>query len=56
MRLAQHLHLFIRSIRSSTLRPEEEALGAGVEKAGASVGARGEWAVVDEGLAQITQI
>ena len=87
MRLAQHLHLLIPSIRSSALRPEEEALrgkleeteeemrrarvkgrlnelwaligalGAGVEKAGASTGAGGEWAVVDEeGLAQITQI
>ena len=87
MRLAQHLHLLIPSIRSSALRPEEEALrgkleeteeemrrarvkgrlnelwaligalGAGVEKAGASAGAGGEWAVVDEeGLAQITQI
>jgi len=33
------------------------ALGAGVEKAGASAGAGGEWAVVDEeGLAQIAQI
>jgi len=87
MRLAQHLHLLIPSIRSSALRPEEEALrgkleeteeemrrarvkgrlnelwaligalGAGVEKAGASAGAGGEWAVVDEeGLAQIAQI
>ena len=87
MRLAQHLHLLIPSIRSSALRPEEEALrgklegteeemrrarvkgrlnelwaligalGAGVEKAGASSGAGGEWAVVDEdGLAQIAQI
>ena len=87
MRLAQHLHLLIPSIRSSALRPEEEALrgkleesqeemrrarvkgrlnelwaligalGAGVEKAGASGGAGGEWAVVDEeGLAHIAQI
>jgi nuclear pore complex protein Nup54 len=87
MRLVQHLHLLIPSIRSSALRPEEEALrgkleeieeemrrarvkgrlnelwaligalSAGVEKAGVSGGAGGEWAVVDEeGLAQIAQI
>ena len=42
--------------RSNELWALIGALGARVEKAGASAGAGGEWAVVDEGLAQIAQI
>jgi nuclear pore complex protein Nup54 len=32
LRLVQHLHLFIPALRSSSIRPEEEALRAALEE------------------------
>ncbi|KAH9171808.1 nucleoporin complex subunit 54-domain-containing protein [Lactarius sanguifluus] len=67
LRLVQHLHLLIPALRSSSIRPEEEALRAALEEIDAVNATRGanskgstdgvEWAVVDEeGLNQIVQI
>lgn len=37
MRLVTHLHLLIPSVRSSAIRPEEEALRSGLEEVGEEV-------------------